>query len=453
MSDAMKVSRRSLLAAAPATALLAMNPGKVLLAEEKAADPHRRLKIAALGTIFTRNSHVEVILDRILEGYGWEGAHYRPKLDLVSLYIDQTPEGDLSRERADRFKDLEIYPTIEKALCLGGNKLAVDGVLIIGEHGNYKVNEKGQTLYPRYEFFEQTVNVFKKSGRGVPVFNDKHLSWSWDWSKQMVDTARAMNFPLYAGSSVPLSWRLPSVEMPLGAEVEEIVSVGNGNVDSYDFHALEAMQALVERRKGGESGVKHLQALRGEAVWKLLEDKKWNELSFPKDRHGKQRFFAGGCDPALFEACLCRSHELTPAKEGFSHCYPTPADLRRMVKEPVAYRYEHHDGLKATMLLLNGLVGDITVAARIKGHSEPLSTQCYLGGGRETQPFNFDALVWHIEQFLHTGKPTQPIERTLLTSGLVTAGVESLFQGSKQLDTPHLKIAYQPNPTSTFRRS
>jgi hypothetical protein len=124
-----------------------------------------------------------------------------------------------------------------------------------------------------------------------------------------------------------------------------------------------------------------------------------------------------------------------------------------MVKEPVAYRYEHHDGLNATMFLLNGLVGDITLAARIKGQSEPLSTQCYLGGGRETQPFNFDALVWHIEQFLRSGKPTQPIERTLLTSGLVTAGVESLFQGSKQLDTPHLKIAYQPNPNSTFRRS
>jgi hypothetical protein len=438
MSDKLKVSRRSLLAAAPATALLAMNPAKSLLAAETPADPNRRLKIAALGTIFTRNSHVEVILDRILGGYGWEGAHYRPNLELASLYIDQTPEGDLSRERAERFDSLEIYPTIEKALCLGGDKLAVDGVLIIGEHGDYKVNEKGQTLYPRYEFFEQTVDVFKMSGRSVPVFNDKHLSWSWDWSKKMVDTAKEMNFPLYAGSSVPLTWRLPSVEMPLGAEVEEIVAVGNGNVDSYDFHALEAMQALVERRKGGESGVKHLQALRGEAVWKLLETDTWVK---------------GGCDPTLFEACLCRSHELTPAKEGFSHCYPTLADVRRMVKEPVAYHYEHHDGLKATMFLLNGLVGDITLAARIKGQSEPLSTQCYLGGGRETQPFNFDALVWHIEQFLRSGKPTQPIERTLLTSGLVTAGVESLFQGSKQLDTPHLKIAYQPNPNSTFRRS
>jgi hypothetical protein len=438
MSEPVKISRRSVLAAAPATALLALNATAAARGDEQPRDPNRRPKIAALLTEFRRNSHAEVILDRFLEGYGWEGAHYRPRMDLVSMYVDQFPEGELSRERAGRCENLKIYPTIREALCRGGDKLDVDGVLIIGEHGSYPVNEKGQTLYPRYEFFEQTVNVFKENGRGVPVFNDKHLSWSWDWSKRMVDTAREMNFPLAAGSSVPISWRLPSVEMPLGAEVEEIVSVGNGNVDSYDFHLLETMQALVERRKGGECGVRNMHAIKGEAVWKALEAGSWN---------------SGGCDAALFEACLCRSHELVPAREGFSHIYPTPADLRRMVAEPVAYRFEYYDGLKATMLLMNGLVGDLTFAARIKGQDEPLSTQCYLGGGRETQPFNFDSLVWHIEQFIHSGKPTQPLERTLLSSGLVTAGVESLWQGSKLLETPHLKIAYQPNPQSTFRRS
>ncbi len=437
MSEPLKVSRRSVLAAMPASALLALNPTQLVLGDEKAVSKQRP-KIAALLTIFTRNTHAEVILDRVLEGYGWEGAHYRPQLDLVSMYVDQFPEGDLSRERAGRFEQLGIYPSIREALCLGGDKLAVDGVLIIGEHGSYQVNEKGQTLYPRYEFFQQTVDVFRKSNRGVPVFNDKHLSWSWDWSREMFDTAHEMPFPFAAGSSVPLTWRLPSVEMPLGSEVEEVVSVGNGNVDSYDFHALEAIQALVERRKGGECGVKQLQALRGDDVWKLLEAGNWN---------------SGGCDGDLFEACLCRSHELTPAREGFSHIYPTAADMRRMVADPVAYRFEYYDGLKATMLLLNGLVGDITFAARLKNQTDPLSTQFYLGGTRQTQPHNFDALVWQIEKFIHSGQPTQPLERTLLTSGLVNAGVESLWQKSKLLDTPHLKIAYQPNPQSTFRRS
>jgi hypothetical protein len=427
------ISRRRVLAAAPAAALVTVAGRRA-----PAGEPAGRPKIAALVTEMRKLSHGEVIVDRFLEGFGWEGAHYHPQVDLVSMYVDQFPDGDLARERAARHKLLTIYPSVRAALCQGGQRLAVDGVVIIGEHGRYPVNEKNQTLYPRYEFFQQTVDVFRASGRGVPVFNDKHLSWKWDWAKEMVDTASRMGFPLASASSVPISWRIPSVEMPLGAVVEEIVSVGNGNVDSYDFHALEAMQALVERRQGGETGVAWLEALRGDAVWKALAGGSWD---------------SGGCNPALVEACLCRSQQLAPSRAGFSNDYPTPADMARLVKDPVAYRFQYRDGLRATMLLLNGLVGDITLAARIKGQPEPLSTLTYLGGDHETQPHNFDILVKHIEQFVVSGKPVCPLERTLLTTGLVAAGVDSLAAGSRRLETPHLAVRYQPNPQSTFRRS
>jgi hypothetical protein len=398
----------------------------------------RRPRVAALITEFRRNSHAEVIVDRILEGFGWEGEHYRPQLDLVAMYVDQFPEGDLSRERAARFKNLKIYPTIAQALCTGGDKLAVDGVIIIGEHGNYKQNEKGQTLYPRYEFFQQTVDVFRKSGRSVPVFNDKHLSWNWDWAKQMVDTAAQMGFPLWAASSVPISWRVPSVDMPLGADVEEAMSLADGNVDSYDYHALEMIQAMVERRRGAERGVSKMQALRGDAFWRALEAGSWD---------------AGGWDPRLLEACLCRSHNIAPAKAGFNDVYPTVADMRRLVPNPVAYRFRYADGLKASMLLLSPLIGDITFAARLKDQDEPLSTLAILGGGGDGgQPHNFDALVRYIEHFVHTGKLPHPIERTLLTTGLVAAGVESLSRGGETILTPHLAIRYTPNHNSTFRQ-
>jgi hypothetical protein len=356
----------------------------------------------------------------------------------VSLYIDQFPPGDLSRDRAARHPGLKIYPTIAAALGCGAEGLAVDGVVIIGEHGNYKQNEKGQTLYPRYEFFKQTVDVFRSSGRTVPVFNDKHLSWSWDWAKEMVDTAAALGFPLMAGSSLPVTWRIPSVEMPHGAEVEEVMAVGNGNVDSYDFHALETIQCMVERRRGGERGVRWLEALRGEAVWKAL---------------AAGTFASGGWDSELLAACLCRSHLLAPAREGFNHVYPTPADMARMVQDPVAYRFEYADGLKATMLLLNGLVGDITFAARLKGRAELLSTMLYLGGTGDTQPHNFDPLVRYIEQFIRTGRLPYPLERTLLTTGLVAAGVDSLARHGERLQTPHLAIRYQVEGDSTFRRT
>ena len=185
-------------------------------------------------------------------------------MDLVSLYVDQVGSGDLSRERAARFPSMKIYPTIAEALTLGGSKLAVDGVLLVAEHGNYPVNEKGQRLLPRYEFFQQIASVFRASGRSVPVFNDKHLSWNWDWAKQMYDTARSLGFAFMAGSSLPVTWRTPSVEMPLGARIREALCVCYGGVDSYDFHGLETIQCMVERRRGGESGVKWLQAYRGE---------------------------------------------------------------------------------------------------------------------------------------------------------------------------------------------
>jgi hypothetical protein len=422
------------LAGVPAAAVVSLAKGKFA----PAAQPARRPQIAALVTEVRKLSHGEVILDRFLEGFGWEGEHHRPTVDLVSLYVDQFPAGDLSRERAARFSHLKIYPSIAEALRRGGDTLAVDGVVIIGEHGNYKGNEKGQTLYPRYEFFKQTVDVFRRDGRSVPVFNDKHLSWNWDWAKEMADTAASMGFPFMAGSSLPVTWRLPSVEMPLGSEIEEVMSVSNGNVDSYDFHALETIQCFVERRKGGETGVTHVQALRGDAVWQAMKSPDWS---------------GGGWDPSLFEACLCRSHELAPSREGFNHVYPTPDDLRRMVADPVAYRFEYADGLRATMLLLNGLVGDITFAARLKNQAQPLSTLLYLGGTNDTQPHNFDGLVWYIEQFVTSGKVQYPLERTLLTTGLVSAGVDSLAQGGRRLETPHLAIRYRPNPNSTFRRT
>ena len=144
-----------------------------------------RPRIAAIVTEYRRYSHAQHILDRYLFGYGWNGAHHIPPIDLVSLYTDQQPEGELSRSRSESCPQMKIFPTIAEALTLGGEELAVDGVLLIGEHGNYPRNDKGQRLYPRYEFFQEIVSVFRDSGRSVPVFNDKHLSWNWEWAKEI----------------------------------------------------------------------------------------------------------------------------------------------------------------------------------------------------------------------------------------------------------------------------
>ena len=394
-----------------------------------------RPKIAGVVTTCFKYSHAQHFVDRFLDGYGWNSAHHYPPMDLVSLYVDQVGPDDLSRERAARHPAMKLCPSIPEALTLGGNKLAVDAVLIIGEHGKYPRNEKGQTRYPRYEFFEQVTKVFRDSGRVVPVFNDKHLSWNWDWARKMYDTSREMGFAFMAGSSLPVTWRIPSVEMPLGSRISEALCVCYGGVDSYDFHGLETIQCMVERRRGGETGVKWIQAYRGDKFWDALREGVW-----PKP---------------LMDAALCRSHTLTPAREGFGDIFPSVDDMRRLVKDPVAYRYEHSDGLKCTMLLMNGMIRDFNFAAYVDGSREPWSTQMYLPmpDGRTTLANFFSPLVNNVEKMYLTGKATYPIERTLLTTGLTAAGVESLYRGQTRFDTPHLAIQYQPAKESTFWRT
>ena len=443
-----RISRRRVLATGAATVLAGLGgAGSVAAVRDDTEEsgkpsskrPGKRPQIAALVTEYRKYSHGQNIVDRFLGGYGWESRWHHPEMDVVALYVDQFPESDLSHERVARYPQLKLYPTIAEALTQGGDKLAVDGVLLIAEHGRYPKNEKGQTLWPRYEFFMQMVDVFRASGRSVPVFFDKHLSWKWDQAVEMVELSRELGFPMLAGSSLPVCWRIPSLDLRWGAEVEEIFSVGGGDSDSYDIHSLEAMQCLVERRRGGETGVVWIEALRGDRVWKAFDSGSWQ---------------AGGWDPRLFEACLCRSLSLQQADETRRHAYPTREDLRKLVQgDPVAYRFEYADGLRATMLLLEPLTHDQTAAVRLKNESDPFSVLFYAGAGHNMQPNFFNPQVYHTESMIASGRPPYPVERTLLTTGLTAAGVESLWQGQKRLETPHLAIRYQVGEQSTFRRT
>ena len=194
--------------------------------------------MAAIVTEYRIRSHADNIVTRLLEGYELHWTPVAPRLRIAGLYTDQVPANDISRDLAATH-GVAIFPTIRDTLTLGGDALAVDGVVIVGEHGEYPYNEKGQHLYPRRRFFEETVAVFRASGRVVPVFNDKHLAWNWTDAKWVYDTAREMGIPFMAGSSMPMTVRVPPMRVPSGAEIEEIVVVAHGGIESYGFHALE----------------------------------------------------------------------------------------------------------------------------------------------------------------------------------------------------------------------
>ena len=394
----------------------------------------RRKRMAIVTTEWRYHCHAWHMAERFLVGYPTQGHWHEPKLEVVSAYVDQFPEKDLSRQRSEEF-GFPIYDSVAKALRCGGTELAVDAVLLIGEHGDYPKNEFGQTQYPRYELFKQVTDVYRADGRSAPVFNDKHLSWKWDWAREMVDLSEELGFALAAGSSLPGTWRMPSIEMPTNAPVEEMMSVAIGSMDSYDFHALETIQCMAERRQGGETGVTAVQGLQGDAVWQAMAAGDWSK---------------GGWDASLFEACLSRSQTLVQP-ESYSHRYPTQKQIQEWVKEPVAYRIEYVDGTRATMLLMNGLVGDFTFAARIGGQSAPLSTLFYLPPVPNVM---YSAeLMAKAEATFMTGKSPCPIERTLLTSGLTEACVQSASTNQQRMETPHLHITYPVPAESTFAQT
>ncbi len=388
-------------------------------------------RIAIVATVYRYLSHAQHIGDRFLVGYPRDGAWHKPDMKVVSLYVDQKPDNDQSAARAKEF-DFQVYPTIADTLRCGGSKLAVDAVLVIGEHGDYKRNEKGQVLYPRYEFVKQCVDVFEKDGVAVPLYNDKHLSYSFEHARWMVDASKRLKFPMLAGSSLPVTWRLPDIELPLNSEIESALMVGYGGPDVMDFHGLEAMQCMLERRKGGESGVAAVQMIEGDAVWKAGEE----------GRYSKE----------LLIAAISRSD--TPQGQtlvdGRTQDLVGKGELPKLVKTPAAYFIEYRDGLKATLLMLNGAVKDFTFAARVKGAGVQ-STQFFLSP--EPNVTYSACLVRKIEELFETGKAPYPVERTLLVSGILESCLTSRFEGQKRLETPHLSVQYRAPQQSQHART
>ena len=388
----------------------------------------QRPKIATVVTEYRLNAHADVIVGRLLEGYFYEGRRREPRLEVVSMYTDQVPDGnvpargrfgqqDMSRPMAAKH-GFPIAPTVREALTLGTDDLAVDGVVLVGEHGDYPLNEKGQKLYPRYELYEQIIEVFRDTGRVVPVFCDKHLSYEWGKALWMVEQSRELGFPLLAGSVQTQTWRRPPLELELDTPLTRGVSCFYGPKDCYGFHALEILQCMVERRVGGETGLAAVQCLEGKAVWAWLDETPWATR--------------------LLDAALERSESAQPGRP------------RDNCKQPIAFRLEYRSGLEGVAFILNGHIQDRTVALEIPGQDEPLSTLFF---AQNERPFGHHSGTAHfIEEMMLHGKAAWPPERTLLTSGALEALFDSSFAGGVRVETPHLAVEYTAPEGSRFMR-
>ncbi len=378
----------------PLTAGAALVPGQA-----------RRPRVAAILNTYFPNSHADVFMGRLLQGYRLNGKTYSPRVDVVSLYVDQFPFNDMAREQAGEF-GAKIYPTVAEALRCGGKRIAVDGVAVIGEHGNYPRTPRGNYRYPRYRYFQEIAKVFEEDGAVIPYFNDKYFAYEWEDARRMFDRIRGMKIPFLCGSTLPLTWRRPALEYPAGVELEELLAVSFSDLEEHAYHAIELLQAMAERRKGGETGIAAIRCVTGDEVWNLGRQGEWSQ--------------------DLLDAALSR--RINPVPDG-------------VASPPEAIQVRYRDGLKATVLNLNAKTRDYLFAGRRTGRREPDSSCFYI------QLYNhnhWSFMVRNFEDFVLTRRQPNPIERTLLSTAVNLFGLESRLQNSKWMETPELAIRYGP---------
>lgn len=369
----------------------------------------RPKRVAAIITAYAKGLHADVLCGKILEGWKQDGGP-GPNLELASMYLDQFPSNDMSRAMSKKY-NVPIFDTIEGAVTVGTDGVPVDGILCIGEHGNYPFNEKRQHLYPRRRFFTEIAAALEKHGRVVPVFNDKHLGPVWEDAKWMYERARELDIPFMAGSSIPVTYRTPDLDIPLGTDVEAAVCIGYSGLDIYGFHALEAYQAVVERRVGAEQGVRSVHCIPHQEMWKAVD--------------------AGKVRKDVLDAAL----EVVPKSAG--------ADPRKLAGDNVAlFHFEYVDGFLGNVLMLPGFASRSAMAIKVAGEDRPRA--CYFEEHAAPRHPHFAYLLKAVEAMFHTGRPAYPIERTYLTTGILDAALNSLYEGGKRLETPELAISYEP---------
>lgn len=362
-------------------------------------------RIAVVATVFFPLSHADVILSRWNKAFetdgdwGWSSAG---ETRIVSMYVAQHPQddpkgqNDISGQYAAEH-GVAIAETLEQALSANGKTLDVDGVLLIGEHGDYPTNERGQKLYPRKELFDQIVAVFRNTGKCVPVFCDKHLSWNPEWAVEMVETAESMGFPLMAGSTTPHCGTEPQVEVRGDERVEQALGVYYGGEEVYGFHSLELVQSLLEKRAGGETGVRTITAWRGKEIEEGMDS-------------GAKELLKAAIQVSTNWTMDSPEPWLSDDREGF-----------------VLYRFDHYDGTVSRHLMMNGCMRGWIAAIKIAGDDRIRAGEAKMGNA-DSFYGHFAVLDRLLQEMFMTGKSTSPIERTLLTTQMIARATEALMQ-------------------------
>ena len=411
------ITRREMLAIAGVAGLSALVGIPISSkAEQSESGPRIAVLVSYWGA--TR-SHADWIVTKLIDGYWWQGAYTKSRVEVVAIYIDQYDESLLGQKVA-KAKGIPIFKSVEEAVTLGGEELAVDGVVIVAEHGDYPKDLKGRWLLPRWRIFQQMVAVFEKSKRAVPVFNDKHLSYDWDEAKWMFDKSRELNFPLTGGSSIPLYYRKPAIELENDVPLKHSIVIGGASDEGGIFHCIDVLQAFVERRKGGQTGVKSVQSIRGVETWEWVERNLW----------------AG----RLLEA-VAKQFELKPGH------------FQENAKASICI-VEYNDGTEAAVI--SGRDVGWTFAGEIEGQDQPTIISMLGWAGPFDQYHASNAQPHWITEMMVAKKEPFNAERLLLSTGITNHYVESNWENGvysaigRRIKTPYMDMTYHTSRGPQF---
>ena len=372
-------------------------------------------KIAFLLDEFTTPSPAQQLLDRFLIGYPCDGELRKFEGAKVSAYLAVTAEPNFG----ERPKELNLAaaPTVEEAVA------GADAVVIVSRRPGAQANEAFLNI------------ALERAPEGSACFVHGVLANSLTNAHGFVTKANDRRIALLAGTPLSVTWRLPQVELPASTPLTEALIVVQVNPQAIqatppsppatlagaELHALDGLLPVIERRRGGESGIRSVRYLEGKELWHAGQKGLW---SWP-----------------LLAAALSRSHtpQGDPVLDGRTQDLVGLGLVPKLARNPRGWLLEHCDGLRSTILVLDGVVADFNFAVRSQ-NGEIVSAQLF----RAPPPaeHHFSRLSAMMEDFFRSGTPPWPMERSLLIAGLLETFSKPASLSGKRMETPELAVAY-----------
>lgn len=358
-------------------------------------------KMGFLVEEFKVPSPAQQLLDRFLIGYPRDGIFRRAQGRRIFLRVADDNKADAG-EVARREKDF--------GLARSAQVTETDAVVMVWAGTGAKAN--GSLL-------KETVNAARA---GTNCFVHGALANTLAEARQIAALTAERKVKLVAGTPLPVTWRLPDVQVPRGTSLKEALVVVQGPPHTAEFHGLEILLSLVERRQGGESGIRSVQSLRPATFWKHVTPENW---TWP-----------------LLAAAISRSNhpQGDPVTDGRTQDLVGLGLLPKLAREPRGWLIEHRDGLRSAILILDGAIADYDFAVRTT-EGAILSAQIY----RPPAPADhqFSALTAVVEDFLRGGQTPWPIERNILEAGLLEVFGGAGANSEEAIETPALAIPYR----------